>query len=330
MFAKERVPRQDVPLGFDAASYSLAAYDDVPEYLAPFEAEARQAPATRSGLRWRYEGESVLFTHDRVIAAPYDALVDRVDIAGGIRLMNDYIGGTTHVVSTDAEGRVTRQAERNLYLPQPNWLAFSGGQYIDVCKLERIDYTETASKISWRTVLSPNGSAVHDDGSIAFQRLDDDHTRVTVCGLQHFTLPPMWTAVEPWLTPAVKDALVEDSYRRFFTATLDNVEAAYEGRDYRIGHEPASEPPMSWDQRVEQVMEVMRSTLPEDPLGALAKRLRDDTRPQPDDVDEHGFQHFSKGQAGKKAEPAWLVGLRSWQAELADVLKSDIPTGHGR
>ena len=226
--------------------------------------------------------------------------MDRVDIAGGIRLMNDYIGGSTHVVSTDPEGRVTRQAERNLYLPQPNWLAFSGGQYIDVCKLERIDYAETGRKISWRTVLSPNGSAVHDDGSIAFQRLDDDHTKVTVCGLQLFTLPPMWTAAEPWLTPAVKDALVEDSYRRFFTATLDNVEAAYEGRDYRIGHEPTSEARQSWDQRVEQLLEVVRSALPDDPMGELAKRLRERGKPEPDLVDELGFQHFSNARPPRR------------------------------
>ena len=330
MFAKQKVPRKVVPLGFDASDHSLAAYDAVPDYLAPFEADALKAPQTRSGLRWRYEGESVLFTHDRTIAATYDALVERVDIAGGIRLMNDYIGGATHVVSRDSKGRVIRQAERNLYLPQPNWLAFSGGQYIDVCKLERIEYTETSRKISWRTVLSPNGSAVHDDGSIAFDRVDDSHTKVTVCGLQLFTLPPLWTAVDPWLTPAVKDSLVEESYRRFFTATLDNVEAAYEGRDYRIGHEPTSETPQSWDQRVEQLIELVKDALPDDPLGELAKRLRDKARPDPDLVDEHGFAHFSKSQAAKDPEPAWVAALRAWQAELAEVVKSDIPSGHAR
>jgi hypothetical protein len=317
-------------LGFDAAEHPLAAYDAVPGYLAPFEADAAKAPQTRSGLRWRYEGDSVLFTHGRTIAAPYDELVERVDIAGGIRLMNDYIGGATQVVSRDHDGRVIRQAERNLYLPQPNWLAFSGGQYIDVCKLERIEYTETSRKISWRTVLSPNGSAVHDDGSIAFERVDEERTRVTVSGLQLFTLPPMWTAADPWLTPAVKDALVEESYRRFFTVTLDNVEAAYEGRDHRIGHEPTSEAQQSWDQRVEQLIEVVKSALPDDPVGELAKRLRERSKPEPDLVDEHGFQHFSKRQTAQADEPAWLVSLRAWQAELAEVLRADVPSGHGR
>ena len=153
---------------------------------------------------------------------------------------------------------------------------------------------------------------------------------MTVSGLQLFTLPPMWTAADPWLTPAVKDALVEESYRRFFTVTLDNVEAAYEGRDYRIGHEPTSEAQQSWDQRVEQLIEVVRSALPDDPVGELAKRLRERSKPEPDLVDEHGFQHFSKRQAAQADEPAWIVSLRAWQAELAEVLRADVPSGHGR
>ena len=49
-------------------------------------------------------------------------------------------------------------------------------------------------------------------------------------------------------------------------------------------------------------------------------------RSEPDLVDEHGFQHFSKGQAAKDPEPGWVVALRAWQAEFAEVLKSDVPT----
>jgi hypothetical protein len=39
--------------------------------------------------------------------------------------------------------------------------------------------------------------------------------------------------------PEVRDVLVEDAYRRFFTATFDNLEACYEGRDYRVGRPPS-------------------------------------------------------------------------------------------
>lgn len=65
-----------------------------------------------------YEGDAVLFQMDRVLNAPYDDLVARVDIASAIRIMNDYIGGDSLVVSCDKQGRVLRQAERNIYLPQ--------------------------------------------------------------------------------------------------------------------------------------------------------------------------------------------------------------------
>jgi hypothetical protein len=74
----------------------------------------------------------------------------------------------------------------------------------------------------------------------------------------------------------------------------------------------------------------VKSALPDDPLGELAKRLRDQGRPEPDLVDEHGFQHFSKAQAAKNREPEWVASLRAWQAELTEVVKADVPSGHGR
>ena len=293
MFAKSRVVRRDVPLGFDPHDYATADYDAVADYMAPLEALAAQAPATRSGLRWRHEGDAVLFQLDRVLNAAYDEFIARVDIATAIRLMNDYIGGNSAVVSRDQKGRVVRQAERNIYLPQPNWLAFSGGDFIDVCKLEVVHYAEGRRRIAWRTVHSPNGSAVHDDGTVVFERTGDEQTRVTVCGLQQFTLPPLWAAAEPWLAPAVKDGLVEESYRRFFTATLDNFEACYEGRDFRVGRDrqPADDEPL--EQRLRQSWEAVRALLPDRPLDALLRRRLRRRQPRADEVDEDGFQHFA-------------------------------------
>ncbi len=132
VFAKERVLRREVDLGFHPADRSDADYDAVADYMAPLETEASLARLTPSGLRWCYRGEAVLFEMSRLLNAPYDDLVERVDIASAIRMMNDYIGGASAVVSRDAQGRVLRQAERNIYLPQPNWLALSGGDVIDV------------------------------------------------------------------------------------------------------------------------------------------------------------------------------------------------------
>ena len=86
--------------------------------------------------------------------------------------MKDYIGGQTVAIHRDGEGRVTHQAERNVYLPQPNWLVLYGGSVIDVAKLETIRYVEDEHKIVWRTVHSSNDSATHDDGSVRFARVD--------------------------------------------------------------------------------------------------------------------------------------------------------------
>jgi len=326
VFAKERVVRRAVDLGFDPADHAEADYDAVADYMAPLETEASRARLTPSGLRWCYHGDSVLFEMSRVLSASYDELVERVDIASAIRMMNDYVGGASAVVSRDEQGRVLRQAERNVYLPQPNWIALSGGDVIDVCKLEVIRYEDDRQRIAWRTIHSPNGSAVHDDGTVTYERQDGDRTLVTVRGLQEFTLPPFWAALDPWLAPAVKDALVEDSYRRFFTATLDNVEACYEGREFRVGRdrEPADDEPP--EERLKQTWSVLRQLLPERPLDAMARQMQSRSAPQADEVDEDGFRHFTGARANgaKPAEPpAWSKAVRGWLDEWAEILAED-------
>jgi hypothetical protein len=142
---------------------------------------------------------------------------------------------------------LTRQAERNLYLPQPNYLAWWGGQPIDVCKIELVERQPDWHRLTWRTISSPNGSATYDDGSLTFSRVaggDDAGTRVVVRGRQLFTLPPAWSGVDLAAVPEIRNPLLEEAYRRFFTTTFDNLEACFEGREFRIGRAPAdpSEP----------------------------------------------------------------------------------------
>ena len=86
VFAKERVVRREVDLGFDTADYTASDYDAVAHYMAPLEAEASRARLTASGLRWCYHGDAVLFEMTRILNAPYDAFVERVDIASAIRI----------------------------------------------------------------------------------------------------------------------------------------------------------------------------------------------------------------------------------------------------
>ena len=151
-----------------SGAFSRADYDDVVDYLAPLEHLVKAVPPDENGLRWRYVDGSVLFHYSKVLPVDFDRFVEAVPVRNAITWMKDYIGGQTVPVQRDREGRVTHQAERNVYLPQPNWLVLYGGSVIDVAKLESIRYDDDEHKIVWRTVHSSNDSATHDDGSVRF------------------------------------------------------------------------------------------------------------------------------------------------------------------
>jgi hypothetical protein len=224
------------------------------------------------------------------LRAPYDEFVRRVDISKAIRLMSDHIGGCSVPVARDEQGRVIRQAERNLYLPQPNYLAIFGGECIDVCKLEVVRYGEGEAKIAWRTVRSPNGSAEHDDGTVTFTALDPGRTRVVIRGLQKFMVPLFWLVFDIDLVPQVKDVLVADAYHRFFSTTLDNFEACYEGRQFAIGRDAVSEDPLT--ERLSLTLGLLRDALGEESVRARVGNLLS-RRARSDEVDAEGFHHFS-------------------------------------
>ncbi|HEY5248993.1 MAG TPA: hypothetical protein VIJ15_11170, partial [Dermatophilaceae bacterium] len=221
--------------------------------------------------------------------------VARVDIAAGISLMADYLGGRRVPISVDDQGRVARQAERNLYLPQPNYLALWGGEPIDVCKIELVQRDTGEHRLTWRTVDSPNGSATWDDGSLTFTDLGDGGTRVTVRGRQLFTLPRSWAGLGQDvfdLLPELKTPLVEDAYRRFFTGTFDNLEACFEGRPFRIGRPaPGGDEPLATE-LLHQLFGLAQSWLAERSAGdpGLAGGS---AREQPGEVDLHGFTHYT-------------------------------------
>src|SRR6185369_3771043 len=97
-----------------------------------------------------------------------------VPIHRSIQFMNDYAGGRAFVTRRDRRGRVLRQIERNLYLPQPNYTALGGGVTIDVTKIELVDYAPRRRRMFWKTVKSENGSALADDGIVTFEALGAD------------------------------------------------------------------------------------------------------------------------------------------------------------
>lgn len=281
VFTKSRVGRMDVPLGFDPAEYDESAYQAIPGYLASFE-WLLEGPA-EDGLRWRVLDGSVVFEISRLLEAPYAEFVERVDVSRGISLMADYLGGRVVVLDRDESGRPIRQAERNLYLPQPNYLAWWGSLPIDVCKIELVEYADDLQRLSWRTVSSQNGSAEYDDGSLTISPAPGDRTRVTVMGRQLFTLPAFWQAVDLDRFPDLKAPLVVDAYRRFFTATFDNLEACFEGRDHRIGRDQENRPLAT--ETASMLLELAKDWLADN--HALP------TKPGPALIDAQGFRHFS-------------------------------------
>ena len=238
MYDKEHLVRRQTELALDLNSYSLDDYEAIVDYIQPLARLLSHTAPDGNGLRWRYMDHSVLFEFCRTLAIDYEAFVSRVDIAAAVRLMNDNIGGACVVVARDRRGRVTHQAERNIYLPQPNWMVLFNGESIDVGKLELIRYQRDRRQIFWRTVKSVNNSALYDDGIATFEKAGRGQTRITITARQEFTLPLFWQALNIDYTPSIKDAIVTDAYSRFFSRTMANYEAVYEGRKVGTGSEP--------------------------------------------------------------------------------------------
>jgi len=322
LFAKDGLVRREVPLDLDLGAYDPADYDDVVKYLAPLEQLVQAVPPDENGLRWRYIDGSVLFHYARVLPIDFDDFVGVVPVRKAITWMNDYIGGHTVAVTRDRRGRVTRQAERNVYLPQPNWLVLYGGTVIDVAKLESIRYGEDEHKIVWRTVHSSNDSATHDDGSVRFARVPDG-TEITVVARQLFRLPAFWQMVNLDRFPEVKNRLVADGYYKFFDRTIDNFARAYTGEEVQIGH--ALDPIHGEDGYSPPEVDVVQRA--RDFISRLGRPDAGGT------VDEEGFRHFEPASAGDSNPESGAGGdelrrlspeLSGWWSDLARQFRKDL------
>lgn len=264
------------PLGVDALAFGRAEFEAVASHLKPLDQLIAAVPPSADGMRWRYLDEAVMFRCEREVPTPFDEFTTSLDISQVIGLTSGYLGGCTDVQACDEAGRPIRQLERSINRAQPAYLALSGADVLDVCKLETIDYGPDEQLLRWRQVHSANSSALQDDGSVSFARTADG-TRVTICAYQQFPLPPLWQAITPVLWPAVRRALVEDAYRRSFLATLSTIAAHGQGSAVPV-EETASAASSLWD-AVVRVAE---------PLAPLALR-----RPaRPEYTDSSGFRHF--------------------------------------
>ena len=140
---------------------------------------------------------------------------------------------------------------------------------------------------SFREIGGLTGSATYDDGLLSFRR-SGRGTRVTVRGRQLFSLPPAWAGVDLDLWPEVRTPLLEEAYRRFFTTTFDNLEACFEGREFRIGR-PAPDPREPLLTRSVELLLTAAREWVADRTGPRAPTAGDTA--QGPVVDDHGFTH---------------------------------------
>ncbi len=237
LFAKGKLQRQVRPIEIDLGRFDDRHYLELPAQLSGLEVLMRDAAELRGGLRLYRLDDATLFFAAHDFPHNYDEFVSRVNIGHAIQYMNDYIGGSLVTVAEDDHGRVRMQAERNLYLQQPNWMVLFGGDVIDVEKIELLEYGADRQTISWRTVSSPNGSAQHDDGRVSFLRTGNDCVRVEIFTRQKFALPLFFELVRIDLFPGIREPIVEAGYRNFFERTVANLQARFDGREFRVGYE---------------------------------------------------------------------------------------------
>ncbi len=325
LIGKDDLRRRTTTLGFVPADYKRADYEAAIDQMLPLAALAAETPPDRNGLRWRYLDGAVVFEYRQLVDAPYDEFVARVDIAAAVQIMNDNIGGARVAVARDASGRVIRQAERDIYLPQPNWLVLFGGDVIDVGKLDVIRYEDDRQRIFWRTVTSANASATYDDGIVTFARAPGDATLITIVARQKFTLPPAIEMLDLDRFPALKATLVSDAYTTYFSRTVANYLAAFAGRDPRIGRDwdPAFGEAGAAGERgpVALVVDAFRQ------LATFCEPwlMRRASGPQEGELDAAGFRHFpGPAAAGAGGGAAPSAALAQFAGDLLAALRRDL------
>ena len=338
MFSKDKLRRRAAPLTFDPAAYDRTDYEAIPDYLRPYEQLLDGSPANRMGLRWRYVDGSVLFSCAHVFPIAFERFTAAVDITRSIQYMNDYIGGATVVIHRDGRRRVVRQAERNLYLQQPNWMVLFGGEVIDVEKLETIRYGKDTQTMYWRTVRSANDSARFDDGSVSFIRTVAGETTVRIFARQQFALPLFFQVFDVNMAPSIRDPIIESAYATFFAGTIANLQAAYDGRDFRIGQDSTEasdvdqagkrDLPRYLATAAAAVAELLRHRGDVADLGQwlFGATAAPGAAPRSKEMDGDGFLHFEARPAGTKYagergdERAIVAGLAAMVRDAPDFL----------
>jgi uncharacterized protein (DUF362 family) len=325
LFDKDALRRHSVPLGLDLDAIPEGVFDALVAELLRLEPITAAAPQASRELGWQYLDEAVVFRYTQTLPIDFDLFVRRVDIARTIQFMNDYLGGVLVALAHDKSGRPVRQAERNIYLPQPNYLVLYQGQAIDVSKLEVVEYDADRHRLYWKTVLSENGSATYDDGIATFERTADG-TRITITGRQQFVLPAFWQVFDPDFVPGLKSRLVTHAYQIFFDRTIANFEALVEGRDIRIGR-PVDEPaPPPAEQLMPLLQRISEAAMPL--LRQLAGRHDQAVADAGRKTDADGFVHVTPALSDAHetaADPErWFAEITRFIDGLGQAVRRDL------
>ncbi|MBP9549187.1 MAG: DUF362 domain-containing protein [Chitinophagales bacterium] len=321
LYDKEKVFRKDTDLGFDPAEFSSKNYQDVVNYIKPLAQIVEHIEPDANGLKWRYIDDSVLFEYTRTLPYNFSAFIAKVDIAQSVQFMFDNIGGARIPVKHNQKNKIIHQAERDLYLPQPNWMVFFGGKYIDVCKIECIEYASNKETMYWRTIKSLNNSADYDDGMVEISAAGKNITQIKIVARQKFTLPLFFQVINMDYLPKVKNALVSDAYNNFFSKTIANFEAAYEGRNVKggktidenfIAHNEYNQPFVA--EQFKNVIAVFSGIIEK-----WVNRNKKTTDELGADTDENGYRHFG-GNTDKDAADI----LKEFASGVSDALKKDM------
>jgi uncharacterized protein (DUF362 family) len=317
MFAKDALRQCAVALGIDLDRVHDESFPALVEELLRLQPIAAAAPQVSPELCWQESDNCIVFRYTRSLPIGFELFARRVDIARTIQFMNDYLGGVLVPLAHDGAGRPIRQAERNIYLPQPNYLALYEGKPIDVSKLEVVQYEADRHRLFWKTIKSENESAIHDDGIASFERTFDG-TRIVITGKQRFMLPPFWQVFDPGLIPGLKPRLVTHAYQSFFDRTVANFEALVEGRDIRIGRPvdepagPAAEQLMPWLQRLGEI------------AAPMLARFADQRQTAASATDADGFVHVVPSNTGPTELDRWAAELSRFVEGLNQAFARDL------
>ena len=272
VFAKSRVVRRDVPLGFDPTNTRLRTTTGR-RLSRSLRVEGVGGAADTVGLRWRYEGDAVLFQMDRVLNAPRR----RPD-----RPRRHRVGHPHHERLhrrpepdrvRDKQGRVLRQAERNLYLRSRTG-SRSPAARSSTCASSRSSATPTThngspgARCSARTAGGVRRRHRHVR---APRRQPDPGDRSWPAAVHPAALLGRGRAVAGpgregqtwWRSPTGATS------RRPWTTSRPAMKAA----EFRTGreHEPADDEPL--EERLEQSWTVVRNLMPDETVGDVGPPL---------------------------------------------------------